>query len=91
MFSWALYFFGLDGMLFRLIIRYGFNGGAALGANARAAMSAFVTTVCASFAGLTFVLIDSFKTKKVSLLSFCTGAVVGLVVITPAAGIIILT
>jgi Amt family ammonium transporter len=67
---------------------FGFNGGSALAANPRAAMAAFVTTISASAGALTWVLIDYIKIKKLSGLGFCSGAIAGLVGITPAAGFV---
>lgn len=67
---------------------FGFNAGSALGANALA-VSAFATTNTAAAAGgLAWMFYDVLKGKKPSVLSFCLGAVVGLVAITPAAGFV---
>lgn len=64
----------------------GFNGSSALSANARAAMAMFVTTISASSGALTWVCIDVFRFKKFSGISFCCGALSGLIGITPCAG-----
>lgn len=67
---------------------FGFNAGSAIGASSLA-VSAFATTnTAAAAAGLSWVLFDAAKGKKVSSLGFCIGAVVGLVAITPAAGFV---
>ncbi len=67
---------------------FGFNAGSAVGASSLA-VSAFSTThVAAAAAGLSWVLFDVTKGKKVSALGFCIGAVVGLVAITPASGFV---
>jgi ammonium transporter, Amt family len=67
---------------------FGFNAGSAVGAGPLA-VSAFATThVAAAAAGLSWVLFDVTRGKKVSALGFCIGAVVGLVAITPAAGFV---
>jgi Amt family ammonium transporter len=67
---------------------FGFNAGSAVGANSLA-VSAFATThVAAAAAGLSWVLFDVTRGKKVSALGFCIGAVVGLVAITPASGFV---
>jgi ammonium transporter, Amt family len=67
---------------------FGFNAGSAVGATPLA-VSAFGTThVAAAAAGLSWVLFDVTRGKKVSALGFCIGAVVGLVAITPAAGFV---
>ncbi|CAG8604548.1 7928_t:CDS:2 [Cetraspora pellucida] len=67
---------------------FGFNGGSALGANARAAMACAVTNLAASVGGLTWVLMDYRLEKKISALGFCSGAVAGLVAITPGSGFV---
>ncbi|MBI5916232.1 MAG: ammonium transporter [Bacteroidetes bacterium] len=67
---------------------FGFNAGSALGANALA-VSAFATTnTAAAAAGLSWMFFDVVKGKKPSVLGFCIGAVVGLVAITPGAGLV---
>jgi Amt family ammonium transporter len=67
---------------------FGFNAGSALAAGPLA-VSAFATTnTAAGAAGLSWVLFDVARGKKVSALGFCIGAVVGLVAITPAAGFV---
>ncbi|MDJ1493240.1 ammonium transporter [Cytophagaceae bacterium DM2B3-1] len=67
---------------------FGFNAGSAVGAGTLA-VSAFATTnIAAAAAGLSWVLFDVAKGKKLSALGFCIGAVVGLVAITPAAGFV---
>ncbi len=67
---------------------FGFNAGSALAANATAAMAFATTTICSASAMMTWVFYDRLKGRKVSALGACIGAVVGLVVITPAAGYI---
>ncbi|KAI1302548.1 hypothetical protein EDD11_005594 [Mortierella claussenii] len=67
---------------------FGFNGGSALSANLRAAMACVVTNLAASTAGLTWVLLDYRHDRKLSVLGFCSGAVSGLVAITPASGFV---
>ncbi|RKO88842.1 ammonium transporter AmtB-like domain-containing protein, partial [Blyttiomyces helicus] len=67
---------------------FGFNGGSAVAATPRAAMAALVTTVAASAAALSWVLWDYARTGKLSGLGFCSGAVAGLVAITPASGFV---
>ncbi len=67
---------------------FGFNAGSALGANALA-VSAFATTnIAAATAGLSWMFFDVIRGKKPSVLGFCIGAVVGLVAITPGAGLV---
>lgn len=67
---------------------FGFNAGSALGANSLA-VSAFATTnTAAAAAGLSWMFFDALRGKKPSVVSFCIGAVVGLVAITPGAGFV---
>jgi Amt family ammonium transporter len=70
---------------------FGFNAGSAVGAGPLA-VSAFATTqVAAASAGLSWVLFDVTRGRKVSALGFSIGAVVGLVAITPASGFVSIT
>jgi Amt family ammonium transporter len=65
---------------------FGFNGGSALGANPTAAL-AFVNTLLAPAATLaTWTIIDLARAGRVTAIGAATAIVVGLVVITPAAG-----
>jgi ammonium transporter, Amt family len=65
---------------------FGFNAGSALGASGLAA-SAFVTThTAAAVTGLSWALIEWVHRGKPTVLGSVTGAVAGLVAITPAAG-----
>lgn len=65
---------------------FGFNGGSAYGANASAASAFLVTNVAACTAGLVWLLIEWFIIKKPTLIGVASGAISGLVAITPAAG-----
>ncbi|KAF9914706.1 hypothetical protein BX616_007736 [Lobosporangium transversale] len=65
---------------------FGFNGGSALSANLRGAMACVVTNLSASVGGITWVLLDYRHERKLSVLGFCSGAVSGLVAITPGSG-----
>ncbi|GAA5795875.1 ammonium transporter AmtB-like domain-containing protein [Helicostylum pulchrum] len=65
---------------------FGFNGGSALSGNLRAAMACVVTNLAASIGAITWMAIDYRIERKFSALGFCSGAVAGLVAITPAAG-----
>ncbi len=67
---------------------YGFNGGSAFGANAIAGLAYLTTTIAASIATITWVLLEWFIYKKPTLLGAATGAIAGLVAITPAAGFV---
>ncbi len=67
---------------------FGFNAGSALGANEVAA-NAFATTHTAGAAAMTaWMLLDLWRTRRVTAVGVATGAVVGLVAITPAAGFV---
>ena len=67
---------------------FGFNAGSALTASDLAAL-AFASTHAAAAAGLTaWVLIDLMRTGKTTAVGAATGAVIGLVAITPAAGFV---
>ncbi|AFM05248.1 ammonium transporter [Bernardetia litoralis DSM 6794] len=65
---------------------FGFNAGSALGANGTAANALLVTNVAASIGGLSWIAIEWINKKKPSLLGVASGAVSGLVGITPACG-----
>jgi Amt family ammonium transporter len=64
---------------------FGFNGGSALAANGVAVQALVTTNTAAAAAGLMWMLL-SWLDNKPSVLGIVTGAVVGLVAITPAAG-----
>jgi Amt family ammonium transporter len=67
---------------------FGFNAGSALSASDVAA-TAFATTHAAAAAGLTaWILIDLAREGRATAVGAATGAVVGLVAITPAAGFV---
>jgi len=67
---------------------FGFNAGSALAAN-ETAVAAFATTFVAGAAALTtWLLIDLARTGRATAVGAATGAVVGLVAITPAAGFV---
>ncbi|KAJ3751823.1 ammonium transporter [Lentinula raphanica] len=67
---------------------FGFNGGSALSANLRAAMACTVTNLAASVGGLTWMLWDYRIERKWSAVGFCSGAIAGLVAITPGSGFV---
>lgn len=66
---------------------FGFNGGSALAANG-IAVNALVTTNTAAAAACLVWMFLSWRDNKPSVLGIATGAVVGLVAITPAAGFV---
>ncbi|KAI2466728.1 ammonium transporter [Annulohypoxylon bovei var. microspora] len=74
------------GTVFLWVGWFGFNGGSALAANLRAVMACIVTHLAASVGGITWVLLDYRLEKKWSVVGFCSGAICGLVAITPASG-----
>jgi Amt family ammonium transporter len=67
---------------------YGFNAGSALAAEGLAANAFMTTTFAAATACIVWALIEKLHKGKPSILGFCSGAVAGLVVITPAAGFV---
>jgi Amt family ammonium transporter len=67
---------------------FGFNGGSALAANASAGQ-AFTTTMLAPMATLVvWMLLDFFRNRHATAVGAATAIVIGLVVITPAAGFV---
>jgi Amt family ammonium transporter len=67
---------------------FGFNAGSALAASATAAQ-AFATTMLAPMAALVvWMVLDAMRTKRATAVGAATAIVVGLVVITPAAGFV---
>lgn len=64
----------------------GFNGGSALAANGLAGSAILVSNTAAAVALITWVVLDIMKVGKPTVLGAITGAVAGLVAITPAAG-----
>ena len=67
---------------------FGFNAGSWLGADGRAAMAMLVTQVAAAAGALGWLAIEALLRGRASLLGGVSGAVAGLVVITPAAGMV---
>ncbi|MFP6712979.1 MAG: ammonium transporter [Rhodospirillales bacterium] len=65
---------------------FGFNAGSALGANGSAAMAMTVTQIAAAAAGLSWMFIEWVTQKKPTVLGIVSGAIAGLVAITPASG-----
>ncbi len=65
---------------------YGFNAGSALGADGIAANAFMTTTLATAVASFTWAMLEYGLRGKASVLGFCSGAVAGLVVITPACG-----
>jgi Amt family ammonium transporter len=67
---------------------YGFNAGSALAADGVASSAFTTTTVAAAVASFVWPLIEYIRNGRPSILGFCSGAVAGLVVITPACGFV---
>ena len=67
---------------------YGFNAGSALAADGVAAQAFMTTTLAAAVAAFTWAALEWVLRKHASILGLCSGAVAGLVVITPAAGFV---
>jgi ammonium transporter, Amt family len=67
---------------------FGFNSGSALAANGLAVSAFVATNTAAAAAGLTWMIIEWVAIGKPTILGICTGAVTGLVAITPASGFV---
>lgn len=68
---------------------FGFNAGSAVGAGARAGMAMLVTQIAAAAAVLAWLAAEWATKGKPSVLGAISGAVAGLVAITPAAGFVL--
>jgi len=67
---------------------FGFNAGSAVAADGRAAMAMVVTQVATGMAALSWMAAEWIAKGKPSVLGIVSGAVAGLVAITPAAGFV---
>ena len=67
---------------------FGFNAGSAVAADGRAGLAMLVTQLATAMAAMTWMLVEWIQRKRVSLLGACSGAVAGLVAITPASGFV---
>lgn len=67
---------------------FGFNAGSAGAADGRAGMAMFTTQLATAAAALTWMVIEWVKRGKPSVLGMVSGAVAGLVAITPASGFV---
>ncbi len=67
---------------------FGFNAGSALSAGGLAGSAFLATNTATAAAMISWVIIDYFKTGKPTLLGAISGAIAGLVAITPAAGFV---
>ncbi len=67
---------------------FGFNAGSAVAADGRAGMAMLVTQIAAAAAALSWMAAEWLLRKKPSVLGAISGAVAGLVAITPASGFV---
>jgi len=67
---------------------FGFNAGSELAADGRAAFAWVVTNTCTATAAFTWVVCEWIHRGKPTLLGLASGAVAGLVAITPASGFV---
>ncbi len=67
---------------------FGFNAGSALGANGLASLAVCTTLVASASSALSWMFMEWYVLKKPSGLGYVSGAVAGLVAITPAAGFV---
>ena len=67
---------------------FGFNAGSGLAADGRALNAFLVTNTAAAAAALTWGIISQIRIKKMSAVGVASGAVAGLVAITPASGFV---
>jgi Amt family ammonium transporter len=65
---------------------FGFNAGSALAADGAAGMAMLVTQISTGTAALAWMCLEWIRYRKPSVLGIVTGAVAGLVAITPASG-----
>ena len=68
---------------------FGFNAGSAVGANGRAGMAMTVTQIATAAAALGWMFAEWMTKGKPSVLGIISGAVAGLVAITPASGFVL--
>jgi Amt family ammonium transporter len=67
---------------------FGFNAGSAVAADGRAGMAMAVTQIATAAAALSWMFAEWFSKGKPSVLGIASGAVAGLVAITPASGFV---
>jgi Amt family ammonium transporter len=70
---------------------FGFNAGSAVTSGERAGMAMIVTHVATAVAGLAWMAVEWMLLKKPTVLGLVSGAVAGLVAITPASGFVDVT
>jgi Amt family ammonium transporter len=67
---------------------FGFNAGSAVAANGLAGAAFINTNTAAAMAAISWMFVEWMHTKKPTVLGIASGAVAGLVAITPAAGFV---
>ncbi len=67
---------------------FGFNAGSAVSAGMQAGMAMTVTQIATATAGLAWMFVEWALRGKPTLIGICSGAVAGLVAITPASGFV---
>src|SRR6476659_528763 len=67
---------------------FGFNAGSAVSAGMQAGMAMLVTHMATATAAFTWMLVEWMMRGKPTVIGICTGAVAGLVAITPASGFV---
>ena len=67
---------------------FGFNAGSAVTAGLQAGMAMTVTQIATAVAGLTWMFVEWAHRGKPTVVGLCSGAVAGLVAITPASGFV---
>src|ERR1041385_6743855 len=67
---------------------FGFNAGSAVSSGMQAGMAMTVTQIATAVAAFTWMLFEWAHRGKPTLLGICSGAVAGLVAITPASGFV---
>jgi Amt family ammonium transporter len=65
---------------------FGFNAGSAVTAGMQAGMAMLVTQIATATAGFTWMVVEWITRGKPTVIGICSGAVAGLVAITPASG-----
>jgi Amt family ammonium transporter len=67
---------------------FGFNAGSAVSAGMQAGMAMLVTHIATATAGFTWMIVEWIMRGKPTVIGICSGAVAGLVAITPASGFV---
>ena len=67
---------------------FGFNAGSAVTAGMQAGMAMLVTHIATAMAAFTWMIVEWMMRGKPTVIGICSGAVAGLVAITPASGFV---